>query len=382
MCFARHWRNEQRKGNHRQTIFIPSSHQSSTFYSLPELNRIMTPAPTVNEPNSPPIPKVSVNSVSPPSDPPIKSASPPFDGTRYDVILQSVDCVNFHVLKSILELASPFFADMFSLPQPSDEDGNPVEIPVVNLAETSTTLDALLRFCYPIKRPRLEQQDVLMIAEVLRAALKYDIDTVIEAAKEAFEKRVYSCGTEAIKGYAVACNMHQYEEAETAAVASLNWPALDIRMPQLALMTGLDHYDLLNFRKRAGTAVDALVHQEGFFSDTCHELINPSCCYGRWKGHWEPVWRSGLEMALKEAPLDFDKVTLSIISNALFQTCSNCRDRMTLHWDDARSKITKVICAKVGEVELKQQRNANLALLFDRDGDYVDINVDVRVNGG
>ncbi|KAL5512779.1 hypothetical protein ACEPAG_3045 [Sanghuangporus baumii] len=362
------------KARFLKTIFIPSSHQSFTFDLLPGLNRVMSPDPIVNGPNwsiletpvnsvSPRLSPILLRSSTPPLDSPIELASSPFDGTRHDVILQSVDRVNFRVLKSIMELASPFFADMFSLPQPPAKDGNPGEIPVVRLAETSTTLDALLRFCYPVKRPRLDQQDVLMIAEVLRAALKYDIDAVIDAAKEAFEKRVNVSGTEAIKGYAIACSMHRYEEARIAATASLRWPSLDIRIPQLALMTGLDHYDFLNFRKRVGTAVDVLNHRQGFFSDTCPELINPSCCYGRRKDHWVPAWRSGLEMALKEAPLDFDKVTLSIISNALFQACSNCKDRMTLHWDDARSKIKEVIRAKVGEVELKQQHNV---ILFDK----------------
>ncbi|KAL5501397.1 hypothetical protein ACEPAH_8657 [Sanghuangporus vaninii] len=346
-----------------QTIFTPSSHQSSTFDLPPESN---CPDPIVNGPGWSPIPNAPVNSVSPPLGTPLRSisspsvspiepASPPFDGRRYDVILQSVDQVNFHVLKSVLELASPFFADMFSLPQPPAEDGNPGEIPVVNLAETSTTLDALLRFCYPVKRPRLDQQDVLMVAKVLRAAVKYDIDTAIEATKEAFEKRVNISATEAIKGYAMACSIHRYEEARIAATASVRWPSLDIRIPQLALVTGLDHYDFLVFRKRAGIAVDALIRQDGFLRDTCPELLDPGCNHCHRRNQWRSEWTLGLVKALEEAPLDSEKVSLSTVSTALFQACSKCKDRMVAHWDDARSKIIRAICATVAKVELKQQ---------------------------
>ncbi|KAL5524711.1 hypothetical protein ACEPAF_9856 [Sanghuangporus sanghuang] len=365
------------KARFLKTIFTPSSHQSFTFDLLPDLNRIMSPDPIVNGPSWSLVPNTPVNSVSPPLGSPLRStsplivspiepASPPFDGTRFDVILKSVDHVNFHVLKSVLELASPFFADMFSLPQPPAEDENPGEIPVISLAETSTTLDALLRFCYPVKRPRLDQQDVLMIAEVLRAAVKYDIDAAIEATKEAFEKRVNVSGTEAIKGYAMACSMHLYEEARMAAMASLRWPSLDIRIPQLALITGLDHYDFLDFRKRAGIAVDALIRQDGFFRDTCPELLDPGCCYRYRKDQWQSESISGLVEALGEAPLDSKKVSLSTVSTALFQACSKCRDKMIVHWDDARSKIIRAICATVAKVELKQQHLTMLSNLIIR----------------
>ncbi|KAI0255963.1 hypothetical protein BJV78DRAFT_1113987, partial [Lactifluus subvellereus] len=46
----------------------------------------------------------------------------PFDDADADIILRSSDQVNFHVYKVILSVASPFFKDMFSLPQPVGAD--------------------------------------------------------------------------------------------------------------------------------------------------------------------------------------------------------------------------------------------------------------------
>ncbi|KAF8262050.1 hypothetical protein EI94DRAFT_1604033 [Lactarius quietus] len=66
-----------------------------------------------------------------------------------DVILCSSDLVSFHVHKSILAISSPFFNDMFSLPQPCGEkvvDG----LPIVHVSEDSKLLHSLLMVLYPI----------------------------------------------------------------------------------------------------------------------------------------------------------------------------------------------------------------------------------------
>ncbi|EIN03893.1 hypothetical protein PUNSTDRAFT_29952, partial [Punctularia strigosozonata HHB-11173 SS5] len=61
-----------------------------------------------------------------------------------DVILRTSDNVDFRVYKLILSLASPFFSDMFTLPQAMDANvGQPVP-PVINMAEDSATIDCLL----------------------------------------------------------------------------------------------------------------------------------------------------------------------------------------------------------------------------------------------
>lgn len=64
-----------------------------------------------------------------------------------DVVLRSSDLVCFHVHKLVLTISSPFFNDMFSLPQPRDDeviDG----LPVVYMSEDAEVMHSLLTVLY------------------------------------------------------------------------------------------------------------------------------------------------------------------------------------------------------------------------------------------
>ena len=84
-------------------------------------------------------------------DPEAQSNSPhePFDIPDPNIILRLSDFVNFRVHKHVLAMASPFFKDLLSLPQPSDSesvDG----LPVVQLSEGSELLNSLISVIYPV----------------------------------------------------------------------------------------------------------------------------------------------------------------------------------------------------------------------------------------
>ena len=82
----------------------------------------------------------------------INSASPPLEPIELpdaNFIIQSSDNVNFRVHKSVLALASPFFKDLLSLPQPSDSETID-ELPVVQLSENSELLNSLVTMLYPV----------------------------------------------------------------------------------------------------------------------------------------------------------------------------------------------------------------------------------------
>ncbi|KAI0269677.1 hypothetical protein BGY98DRAFT_1068191, partial [Russula aff. rugulosa BPL654] len=87
-------------------------------------------------------------------DPPVQinsTTSPPdtFDVPDANLIIRSSDLVNFRVHKPVLAMASPVFTDLFSLPQPSDDesvDG----LPVVQLSEDSDLLKTLVSMLYPL----------------------------------------------------------------------------------------------------------------------------------------------------------------------------------------------------------------------------------------
>lgn len=72
-----------------------------------------------------------------------------FDVSDANLIIRSSDLVEFRVHKLVLAMASPFFKDLLSLPQPSDSesvDG----LPVVSLSEGSELLNSLISMLYPV----------------------------------------------------------------------------------------------------------------------------------------------------------------------------------------------------------------------------------------
>ena len=73
----------------------------------------------------------------------------PFEVPDANLIIRSSDNINFRVHKSLLAMASPFFNDLLSLPQPSESeivDG----LSVVRLPESSELLNSLLSILYPV----------------------------------------------------------------------------------------------------------------------------------------------------------------------------------------------------------------------------------------
>jgi hypothetical protein len=73
-----------------------------------------------------------------------------FDVPDANFIIRSSDNVDFRVHKSVLAMASPFFKDLLSLPQPSDKEVV-FGLPVVQLSEDSELLNILVPILYPVR---------------------------------------------------------------------------------------------------------------------------------------------------------------------------------------------------------------------------------------
>jgi BTB/POZ domain-containing protein len=74
----------------------------------------------------------------------------PSDVWDANLVIRSSDFVNFRVHKAVLAMASPFFKDLLSLPQPSNcetVDG----LPVVQLSEDSELICILISILYPLR---------------------------------------------------------------------------------------------------------------------------------------------------------------------------------------------------------------------------------------
>ncbi|KAI0944264.1 hypothetical protein AcW1_002016 [Taiwanofungus camphoratus] len=177
------------------------------------------------------------------------TASSPFDKADADIILRSSDNVDFYVYKVVLRLASPFFEDMFTLPQnscPEGQDTHPHSgLPLVHVTENSQTLDSLLRLCYPVADPVLSK--LADVQAVLSAALKYQMDEATALMKTYLSSHVRN---KPLSVYAIACSLGLEENARAAAEVFCNDPMIDSYDPAMDEVSSGAYYRLLQFRRR------------------------------------------------------------------------------------------------------------------------------------
>ena len=166
-----------------------------------------------------------------------------------DVTLQSSDLVHFRVHKSALIASSPFFADMFSLPQPPN-DAALDELSVVHLSEDSEVLNSLISFLYPV-HPEIPDSSDNILA-LLAAATKYDMDAVQLSIRAEVNRRGSLSSTGAFRVYAVARSKGLIPEFKAAARLTLGYPlTFESLGDDLWLFDGWALRDLADFRRRS-----------------------------------------------------------------------------------------------------------------------------------
>ena len=170
--------------------------------------------------------------------------------TGADVILRSTDLVNFRIHRLVLLTSSPFFADMFSLPQPANDeviDG----LPVVHLSEDAEVLNSLISMLYPVP-PEIPSNDDNILA-LLTASQKYDMIAVQSSIRaEVSRRRLLSPkGAEAFHVHAIACRSRLIPEMEATARLTLDYPmTFNYLGEALRSFEGWALRDLANFRQR------------------------------------------------------------------------------------------------------------------------------------
>ncbi|KAH8996575.1 hypothetical protein EDB83DRAFT_2276621, partial [Lactarius deliciosus] len=184
------------------------------------------------------------------STPATTEASPLPEGLNFpgaDVILRSSDLVSFHVHKSILAISSPFFTDLFSLPQPPDGEviGG---LPVVQVSEDAELLHGLFTVLYPI--PSAIPDSYEKALALLSASQKYNMTTIMSTIRFEVGRRLPA--TEAsFRAYAIACSKQLIPEIETIARLTLDHPmTFEVIADALPLFEGSALSDLVRFRKR------------------------------------------------------------------------------------------------------------------------------------
>lgn len=92
--------------------------------------------------------------------------------------MQSSDNVLFHFPKAILQHASPFFQDLFSISSHADNAGDRTNAQPLVMEEDSMTLDILLQWIHPAQI--IPSINSTTIARFLGAAHKYQMEKIIE----------------------------------------------------------------------------------------------------------------------------------------------------------------------------------------------------------
>jgi hypothetical protein len=165
-----------------------------------------------------------------------------------DIVLRSSDLVDFHVHRSVLVASSPFFRDMFSLPQPPN-DAAPEALPVVHLSEDAGTLNSLVSMLYPV--PPEIPWSYVDILTLLAAATKYDMDAVQSFIRtEISLKKLLS--PHPAHAYAVAYSKRLVPEMATTARDTLRFPlTFEFLGSTMRSFEGGALRDLADFRLRS-----------------------------------------------------------------------------------------------------------------------------------
>ncbi|KZS90650.1 hypothetical protein SISNIDRAFT_389376, partial [Sistotremastrum niveocremeum HHB9708] len=91
-----------------------------------------------------------------------------------DFYIRTCDGNQFKIFKTMLRLASPVFNDMFLV---GDEQTSSTTLSesenVTNVTEPAKTIDALLRYIYPVRKPDITSLPDLL--SLLEASIKYDV---------------------------------------------------------------------------------------------------------------------------------------------------------------------------------------------------------------
>ena len=168
-----------------------------------------------------------------------------------DIILRSSDTVDFHINRSVLVASSPFFRDIFSLPQPPN-DATPDVHPVVDLSEDAETLKSLVSMLYPVVPDIPHHSNGIL--NLLAATTKYDMDAVQSSIRMEVSRRGLLSPPliNSFHVYAIAYRKGLAPEMATAARDTLGLPlTFDTLGYSLRSFEGGALRDLADFRLRS-----------------------------------------------------------------------------------------------------------------------------------
>ena len=149
-------------------------------------------------------------------------------------------------------MSSPFFDDMFSLPQPQSSDKDVVDgLPVVQLSEDTEVLNSLISMLYPIPSVLPDSYDKALT--LLAASQKYDMVGVQSRIRAEIQSKIFPAltGPETFRSYAISSRGKLPSEIEKLARPTLDFPmTFEYLCDELPSFEGRALRDLVGFRKR------------------------------------------------------------------------------------------------------------------------------------
>ncbi|KAJ7127442.1 hypothetical protein C8R43DRAFT_1028000 [Mycena crocata] len=173
----------------------------------------------------------------------------PFNDPDADLILRTLDGVQFSVSRIALSLASPVLKNRV----PPGTDDSAV---AMQMEETAPVLDRVLRFCYSGAEPIIA--DLQQLQETLDIALlKYDMQSIVPFGK-AYLRAYFEKTPLAV--YAIACRHEWKDVAVEAAKLSLQFPVrvFGFAAPvQFQCMLAHRYHALLEYHAQCGHVAQA-----------------------------------------------------------------------------------------------------------------------------
>ncbi|KAK7036436.1 methionyl-tRNA synthetase [Paramarasmius palmivorus] len=223
-----------------------------------------------------------------------------FDDSTADIVISSSALEakprDFCLHSCILIMASSFFKDMFSLPQPSSSKMGAVHLQV---SEYSSTLDTLFRFVYPVMDPIIETLDEF--SPVLEAAVKYDfISTISHLRKMLVEPRFLQSNP--LRVFAIAARYDFTEEVKISSRATLSVDIVSILLnspltDDLRHITAHTYRRLLDLHRRRACAAQELLKLP--HDVKCQECNCGHAIYNAPKWWYEWMKRAKEELSLR-----------------------------------------------------------------------------------
>lgn len=174
------------------------------------------------------------------------------DMTDANVVIQSCDLVSFRIHQRTLVMSSPFFDDMFSLPQPRLLDQDVVDgLPVVRLSEDAEVLNSLISMLYPIPSVLPNSYDKALT--LLATSQKYDMVGIQSRIRAEIQSKIFPTltGPETFRSYAISSSGKLPSEFGELARLTLDFPmTFEYLCNELPSFEGRALRDLVGLRKR------------------------------------------------------------------------------------------------------------------------------------